>query len=139
MFLNFSQIGSFMITKRSSESGGAVSPHSRLKMLLSECGYRIFRVKRQRQRHRANMVIIHPDESSSAMWLYRRDDGEVIVRPLVDSFAYRRLIARLATKTSEDFGLKAGATLKLRKDSDPAWVSWLSETAKEEAHALGYI
>lgn len=134
MLRNLSQISSLIRTRPIEE----VKPADYLKTMLLVCGYHIFNIHQKRQRPgRSNMMVVHPDKPSTAMWIYQRDDGKFIVRAWSDYQAFNQLIERLSDKDQKDLILQQGGTLNLREVSD-TWVSWLSEASKKKALALGY-
>ena len=108
-----------------------IDPVIRLKSLLAERGYNLFRVSPRRRRKRCtNMLIVHPDNPDNPVWLYhRKGQQEIVARSLVSDDGFNKLKSELSEKDLGEIVLKKGATVKFRKTSDDleTWLSsWFS-------------
>jgi len=88
--------------------------------------------------HFDNMVAVHPDDSSSVVWIYRKSDDMFVVRPFVDSTALSQFSERLSGKDLEGLTIVPVKNLILR-EADDDWSSWLSEESRDRAKELEYV
>lgn len=113
-----------------------IRPAEVLKNLLKEAGYYVFEVSPEMVFRFDNMIAIHPDDVKSAVWIYRRQKNEFVIRPFEEGSAYEQLSESLLGKKTDDIVLIPSRKVYPHEEKQPWW-NWLPSHLQEGGKQIG--